>query len=409
LKGKTIGPRVFSVFFHPNPHITAVGGAVKRFLETSRVFVEKGLELFVLESNPSLLRRKSVYCQVYTLQSPISAHRGWFMIYLDWILWAVLACFRSVFVIRRTRCSVVLAPNNTVPNLLPAYFAHVVTHLPLCVVAHHMDVTSENSNKNFRTIFQIYRKTGYSSSISFLKTLAFLIITRLLKEADVCITVSDFTAQTLTHLGIEPHRIHVSGNGVDLQAIHQVLVPQKKAYSVVFVGRISKEKGVFDLLEAWRRTVSERKCEPLLIIGTGPDLPKVQKMVVSYELRKNVVVCGGVNDIAMYSLLKSSRVFVFPSRFEGWGLAVAEALACGLPVVCYDLPALREVFGECQSVFFVPLGDIKKLSAATLKMLELKQEKYDEFAQISENYARRFDWDEVALRDLRVIRELTTN
>jgi glycosyltransferase involved in cell wall biosynthesis len=303
----------------------------------------------------------------------------------------------------------VLAPNNTVPNLLPAYFAHVVTHLPLCVVAHHIDVTSENSNKDFRAIFQTYKKTGYSSSISFLKTLAFFIITRLLKKADACITVSNFTVQTLTHLGVEPRKIYVSGNGVDLQAIHQIPTPQKKTYSAVFVGRISKEKGVFDLLDAWRRTVSERRCEPLLIVGTGPDLSKVQKMVVTYGLRKNVVVCGGVDDVEMYSLLKGSRVFVFPSRFEGWGLAVAEAIVCGLPVVCYDIPALREVFGACRSVFFVPLGDIKKLSAATLRILELKQEKYDELVQISENYARRFTWNEVALKDLRIISQLTTD
>ncbi|HVP40488.1 MAG TPA: hypothetical protein VMS95_00870, partial [Candidatus Krumholzibacteriaceae bacterium] len=150
MKRKTIGPRVFSVFFHPNPHITAVGGAEKRFLETSQIFVEKGLELVVLEPNPSLLKRKGAYCKVYALPSPFSATHSWFTIYSDWILWAVLACFRSVFIIRSTRCSVVLAPNNTVPNLLPAYFAHVVTHLPLCVVAHHIDVTSENSNKDFR-------------------------------------------------------------------------------------------------------------------------------------------------------------------------------------------------------------------------------------------------------------------
>jgi glycosyltransferase involved in cell wall biosynthesis len=399
---------MFSIFFHPSPYVTAVGGAEKRFLETSKVFVEKGLELVVLESNPSLLERKNGYYKLYTLSSPFSACRGWFTIYLDWILWVMLACFRSVSIIHRTRCRLVFAPNNTVPNLLPAYFAHTVTRLPLCVVVHHMDVTSENTQKGFQMVFSAYRKIGYTASISFLKTLAFIIVTRLLKEANVCITVSNFTAQTLTRLGAASRRIRISGNGIDPQLINQISALQKKAYDAVFVGRISKEKGVFDLLEVWRQIVSERGHVRLLIIGSGPDLLEVKEIVENYGLKENVVVRGGVDDVEMYSLLKSGRVFVFPSRFEGWGLAVAEALACGLPVVCYDIPALREVFGECKSVFFVPVGNIERLSSAVKKILEMEKKKYDEFSEISRNYVSRFAWSEVAMKDLQVIRKLET-
>jgi glycosyltransferase involved in cell wall biosynthesis len=403
-----MGPRVFSVFFHPNPYITAMGGAEKRFLETSRIFVEKGLELVVLEPNPSLLKRKDAYCKVYTQSSLFSASHSWFSIYLNWILWMILACFRSVFIVRRTRCCFVLAPNNTVPNLLPAYFVHAVTHLPLCVVAHHMDVTAEDPNKDFRTILNAYKKIGYSTSISFLKALAFIIIAKMLERTNVCITVSNFTAQTLMRLGVKPRKIYVSGNGIDLQLIHQISTPQKKACGAVFVGRISKEKGVFDLLGVWRQIVSERGHERLLIIGSGPDLPQVEEIIVHYGLEENVVVCGGVDVLKMYSLLKSGRMFVFPSRFEGWGLAVGEALAYGLPVVCYDIPALREVFGGCKSVFFIPLGNVKELLEAIRNVLNLKEEEYTELAEESINYVKRFTWDEVAMKDLQAIMKLET-
>ena len=396
------------MFFHPSPHVTALGGAEKRFLETSKIFVEKGLELVVLESNPSLLKRQNIQCQVYTLPSPFSKCHGWFTIYFGWVLWTILACFRSVSITRKTKCRFVFAPNNTVPNLLPAYFTHAVTHLPLCVVVHHMDVTSENLNMSFQTILETYKKIGYAPSVSFLKTLAFFAITRLLEKVDRCITVSNFTARILTRLGVASNKIHVSGNGVDLQFIRQVSVQHKKMFSAVFVGRVSKEKGVFDLLEAWRQIVTGKGDSRLLIIGTGPDLIKVEETIVHYGLKESVAVCGSVDDLQMYSMLKSGKVFVFPSRFEGWGLAVAEALACGLPVVCYDIPALREVFGECRSVFFVPLGDIKKLLIATRKILELEQREYDRLVEISKNYARRFAWSEVALKDLQSIRELRT-
>jgi len=399
--------RVFSVFFHPSPAVTAVGGAEKRFIETSRVFVEKGLKMVVLESTPSLLKDGHVFCRVYAQRSLFSAGKGWLTIYLGWVLWILVVCFRSVRLIRRERCQLILAPNNTVPNLFPAYFAHVVTRLPLCVITHHMDVMTEESHQNFQTVYATYRKVGYSSSVSFLKALAFFAIVRMLRKSDACIAVSNFTARTLVQLGIASGKIVVSGNGVDLEFIQKFKAGRKK-WDAVFVGRVAKEKGVFDILEAWREVVLEKGSARLLVVGSGPDLQGVRAVVDESGLLDNVVVRGRVGDAEMYALMKAGRVFVFPSRFEGWGLAVAEALACGLPVVCYDIPALREVFGECKSVFLVPLGDVKKLSATIMGILKMEKRDYSELAELSKDYAGRFGWQEVALKDLQAIRRLCT-
>lgn len=401
---KEANPRVFSVFFHPNTNVTAVGGAEKRFVETSKFFVKKGLRMVVLESSPSLLNEKRVFCRVYTQRSLFSAVDGWLTIYLDWVLWTLLACFRSVSLIRRERCSLILAPNNTVPNLLPAYFAHLVTHLPFCVVAHHMDFLSEKVSSNFGLVYTAYRMTGYSWFVSFLKALAFFVIIRILKKSDAYIAVSNFTAQTLMQLGIAPGRISVSGNGVDLDFIDQFETPIEKRYDAVFVGRISKEKGIFDLLDSWRDVSERDDAARLLMIGSGPDLRKVKEALKKSRLRDNVIARGRVDDAKMYALMKASKVFVFPSRYEGWGLAVAEALACGLPVVCYDIPALREVFGDCRSVFLVSLDDVRKFSATIIEILEMKKEEYNRLASISRSYVRRFAWSEVASKDLRAIR-----
>jgi len=91
----------------------------------------------------------------------------------------------------------------------------------------------------------------------------------------------------------------------------------------------------------------------LAVIGEGPELENLKFKVQELGFECNVKVFGGVPDHKMYKILCESKIFIFPSRFEGWGLAVAEALACSLPVVCYKIPALKEVFGGCKSVFFV--------------------------------------------------------
>jgi glycosyltransferase involved in cell wall biosynthesis len=103
--------------------------------------------------------------------------------------------------------------------------------------------------------------------------------------------------------------------------------------------------------------------------------------------------------------MKASRIFVFPSIFEGWGLAVAEALACGLPVVCYDIPALREIFGKCKSVFFIPIGDIERFAATVEKILG--ENRFHELAVTSKEFVKLFSWEKVALNDLQIIEALS--
>lgn len=58
----------------------------------------------------------------------------------------------------------------------------------------------------------------------------------------------------------------------------------------------------------------------------------------------HITMLESVPDDYLYSLLKSSKVFVFPSHEEGWGIAVCEAMAAGLPIVAYDLAPFREFF-----------------------------------------------------------------
>ncbi len=395
--------RVFSVFFHPDPSVSAVGGAEKRFVETLKVFeVRKDVEITVVESQPSLLAGFGVCCEKQEVSNPISALKdGWIGIYVGWILWGLKALARCLQVAGQKKFDVVLAPNNTAPNLIPAYFFHHLSHLPLCVVVHHLDVISSFAYSNFSTVYCSYREAGFGKSVSFLKALAFVVVLALLKRCDICITVSDFTARVLVKNGVAEERVFVSGNGVDVKYIDSFRVEGGGSYDGVFVGRISKEKGVFDLVAAWRRVVDIKNDARLLLIGSGPDIYSVKRRVVELGLGQNVVVRGRCTDEEMYASMKASKVFVFPSVFEGWGLAVAEALACGLPVVCSDIPALREVFGKCSSVFLVPKKDVEKLAATVLEVLDMNQTRA--LAGASRAFVRNFGWKAVAMRDLQAL------
>jgi glycosyltransferase involved in cell wall biosynthesis len=399
--------RVFAIFFHPATRVTAMGGAEKRFIKTLEKFCAKdNLEINVLEPAPSLLECREIICKTHL--SPSSFHgKGWLSTYLEWIFWIIRSTFKGFSLIRNLKPNLILIPNNTLPNLISGYLINLTFHHPLCVVAHHIDALPRKKDAENYSLYDSYRKIRYSRPVSLVKTIAFYVTLPILKRAKAIIVVSNFTKEALRNNGVSKPKIFVSGNAVELNLIDKAKPYSKgKTFDGIFVGRIAKEKGVFDLLKVWKEVVKVKKNAKLMIIGDGLELPQVKERIVSSGLMNKVFVRGRCSENELYSLLKSSRIFAFPSVFEGWGIAVAEALACGLPVVAYDIPALKEVFGRCESVFFASLKSIESMTSITLDILDLGEKEMTELSNSSKAYARQFSWEKVAEKDLRFLRTL---
>jgi len=406
---KRSGPilKVFAVFFHPSALVTAMGGAEKRFVETLKNFcTEDHVEMTVLESVPSLLVRPEITCKKYLLS--LSFHgKGWLSTYLRWILWIIKASFKSFFLVHHVKTDVIFIPNNTLPNLISGYITGFVFQLPICVVVHHIDTPFSRVGLEDCSLYNSYRNMKYGKLVSLVKTFGFYITLPLLRRVNRIIAVSGFTAKALRNNGVSGAKIFVSGNAVDLDLIGKVKpYADEKIFDGVFVGRIAKEKGIFDLLDVWKRIVKVRKDAKLLVIGSGLELPSVKEKLVALGLENKVLVRGRCSDRELYGLLKSSRIFIFPSLFEGWGIAVAEALACGLPIVAYNIPALREVFGRCKSVYLAPVKDVRRMTSIVLNILNLSEKEWGRFSSFSKKFAKQFRWEKVAQKDLEALKNL---
>ncbi|GAB2680255.1 glycosyltransferase family 1 protein [Saccharopolyspora gloriosae] len=144
----------------------------------------------------------------------------------------------------------------------------------------------------------------------------------------------------VTPLGVDPEWFEATPPGADL---HRLGLPDDY---FVFVGAQGPRKGVDVLLRG-----HDRRLPPLVIAGPG-------------EARqvRNVLRTGYLPERELRSVVAGARALVLPSRDEGFGLPALEALACGVPVVCSDLPVLREVTGGLAE--FVPYGDADALRAA---------------------------------------------
>jgi glycosyltransferase involved in cell wall biosynthesis len=183
------------------------------------------------------------------------------------------------------------------------------------------------------------------------------------------------------------------GGGVDLNFINSI-PEQEKVYDACFIGRISKQKGVDDLLKVWREVVNQKSKARLAFIGWGhPGQQETLLDEIKREgLHKNIEYFGFLDGAEKYRILKSSKLLLFPSKYESFGIVVLEALAAGVPVVAYGLSVLRENFKE--GVAFVGIGDVSGLASQCRFFVEHQDER-DSLALLGRKLAQNFDWEKV--------------
>jgi len=138
------------------------------------------------------------------------------------------------------------------------------------------------------------------------------------------IAVSDKTARDLRLENIE-----IIYNGIDLKEVEKTK-PNKEKSDLIYVGRLINGKNVDLLIKS---IVLLKKRPKTIIIGDGPEKERLKKLTEKLGLKDCIKFLGFVEKEKVYSYLKSSKVFVFPSILEGFGMAVMEAMACRLPSI----------------------------------------------------------------------------
>lgn len=155
---------------------------------------------------------------------------------------------------------------------------------------------------------------------------------------DAIIAASPQTAERLRPVVGPRVPIITAPNGVDLAAIASI-EPDAEPVDVVVVGRLLPHKRIDLLLEAIAILQAEGQQVTARVIGRGPDLNSLQARAEKLEVARLVKFDAAViNHSLLFGMLKASRVAVFPSEREGFGIAVLEALACRVPVITTSAP-----------------------------------------------------------------------
>jgi glycosyltransferase involved in cell wall biosynthesis len=132
---------------------------------------------------------------------------------------------------------------------------------------------------------------------------------------------------------------------------------------IVGMGRLVEQKGFDLLLEAFSRVAARHSSWSLKILGDGPLRDQLEAQAQRLNLTIRVEFTGALAD--PFCVLRAADLFVFPSRFEGFGNALCEAMACGVPAISFDCPSgPSEIVRNGVDGLLVPAEDVTALAAA---------------------------------------------
>lgn len=227
---------------------------------------------------------------------------------------------------------------------------------------------------------------------------------RTLQDAKQLITVSAAIRDELLRHGYDrPERVHVIHHGPgQLSEVEAGELPTGIPSSfALHVGTLEPRKNIETMLSCWDLVCDRLEDSPQLVLcgKYGWKTESIRRQVEAAEKAGSVRHLGYVSEGELAALYAHARLVLFPSLYEGFGLPAVEALWAGTPLVCSDLPVLREVAGE--AALFAPPDRPDLLAAAVIRILEEKAVR-DDLIQKGRSRIAELSWRRTAEQTVEV-------
>lgn len=197
----------------------------------------------------------------------------------------------------------------------------------------------------------------------------------LIRRADLIFTISPELQQFLIKKHFNKNKIITTGNGIEIDLIKQSK-KTKYLYDALFIGRINETKGIFDMLEVLKQVKKTYPKFTLAIMGDGDEVTKnkFKKQIKLMDLERNVKFLGYISGIEKFNIIKNSRCFWFlsVSQSESFGIALMEAVSCGVPAFTYNLPVFKKIYKN-QEVIFSPIYQTNIVAQKVIKLFKSKK------------------------------------
>ena len=265
------------------------------------------------------------------------------------------------------------------------YLSRIIKNESPCTILGFMDYSnvvsiignwlSGKKNKVIISVHNIPIVQMRECAPNFWEKIMGLLIKVFYNKADSIIAVSKHVGDDLVkNSRINEKLIHIINNPIDIDRINYLSNEDvaeeffnEDAPIILAVGRLSKEKGFEYLLKAFS-LLKERSNARLVILGEGKEEANLKKLRKELGIDKQVLFLGFKDN--PYKYMKRSTIFVFPSLYESFGIAMVEAMACGIPVIATQSYAgIEDIIEHEKTGLLIAVADEKALSESMFRLL----------------------------------------
>ena len=261
--------------------------------------------------------------------------------------------------------------HNTFPGISPAIFWAVGKKIPIVLTLHNYRIFCasgiplrgdapctkclDHKNPIFALRYKCYRNSVLYTIPLFLKILLHRKIGTWDNKISMYIALSSFQKKLVSKSGLPSKRVVVKSNFLKSKSKH---IPHNKREDfVLFIGRLSEEKGIMIVIEAWRKM--GENAPKLVVVGSGPLRSQVQQAHDAGLLH----YVGNVTAQEALELNKRCRLLLFPSIwFEGFPMVLLESLSFGTPIVCSDIGSMPEIVNYGKAGVLIQPGSISSIT-----------------------------------------------
>ncbi|MEM3610193.1 MAG: glycosyltransferase family 4 protein [Candidatus Anstonellales archaeon] len=293
-----------------------------------------------------------------------------------------------------------------------------LVHLHSLGQIHSDTLTILSKKRNLPVVYSIHGWRNVENL--FVNPLLFIyestIVSKILKFADVITVLGSRSLKyisSLLRVSSRHSKIEIVPNGINFYDIRRILNKSKEKNllnevenNILFVGRLSRMKGIYELLRAFTIVQRFNDCR-LTIVGDGPLKDTIINFVQKYgRLKKSINFIGPVlNRSSLYKLFYNSKVLVLPSYSEGMPTVILEAMSIGVPVIATDVGDIVDIIMHGENGLLVRPGDIKDLAKKILMMIEdgnLRRK----FIKNGLKTAQKYDWSIISKKIDKIYRAL---
>ncbi len=236
-----------------------------------------------------------------------------------------------------------------------------------------------------------------------------------LQRADAVITISEYSKNEILSyypdIAEKLHVIYLAPKPYFRSLTNHVYLNQVKRKInirdnfILFVGNLQPRKNLIKLIQAFSRIRDKINGIQLVIVGAEKwRSSSIHSLVYEQNLENDVIFTGYLTDDDLVALYNLARVFIYPSLYEGFGLPILEAMACGTPVICSNTSSMPEVAGE--AAMYIDPNNEKDIALALLEIIQDDRLAHS-LSSKGKLWVNEFSWAKTAMETSKIYNKIS--